>query len=488
MIRLALFYCAVVVPPALTGNTTMDAKLKELQEKRNNLATAIKELGDKQATWNGEDRTAWDTINSQYDETVAALTARADELKNSEAVQKRLKEIEDRQKEVTGDKGGGFDGDKRREMNPENRAGENERSQALAMQAWACTRQRVDDFKMTDAHREACKRWGVNPNSDEIGFSDQRVKYGRRAAWLSNNVPKTREFRVGLDVTTSGAGIETIAEGFMPELVRVTLEYAHVSNVCRILSTDGGNPIPWPKADDTGNTGVLLAAATTIGTSVDPTFSAVTFGAYKMSSKAVFVASELLQDSAFNMATELADMLGERLGRVEGTYSTTGAGTTEPKGIVTCAGTGVTSAVATVFTSDELIDLVHSLDISNRSGDSVGFMMHDTAVKYVRKFKDANGAYMWQQGMGAGSPDTLYGYPVVTNQAMEPLVSNVPVTAKKHVLFGDFRRFVVRYAGGPRFYHLKERFRDTDQDGFVAFRRFDSNTIKASALKVLLQA
>jgi HK97 family phage major capsid protein len=114
--------------------------------------------------------------------------------------------------------------------------------------------------------------------------------------------------------------------------------------------------------------------------------------------------------------------------------------------------------------------------------------MHDTAVKYVRKFKDANGQYLWQNGMGAGAPDTLLGYRVVTNQAMEPLVSNVPVTAKKHVLFGDFRRFIVRYAGGVRFYHLKERYRDVDQDAFVAFRRFDSNTTKASALKVLLQA
>ena len=465
----------------------MDAKLKELQEQKNTKAVAIKELANRQATWTAEDRTAWDAVNKEYDDAAAALKARDEELKSAAAVQARLKAIEDEQRSVTGDRRIGPDAEARRDADPEFRVRKLAASQALALQAWANTRQRTG-LRLTDEHRAACKQWNIDPSAMEIGFGDFRPEYSHRAAWQCANRPTQREFRVGLDISTSGAGMETVPEGFMPELARVTLEYAHVSNVCRILQTESGNPIPWPKVDDTGNTGVLLSAATTIGTSVDPTFSAVTFSSYKMSSKAVFVANELLQDSAFNLSAELANMLGERLGRIEGSYSTTGTGSSEPKGIVACAGTGVTSAVATVFTADELIDLVHSLDPSNRGGSSVGFMMHDTAVKYVRKFKDANGMYLWQSGMGSGAPDTLYGYPVVTNQAMEPLVSNVPVTAKKHVLFGDFSKFVVRYAGGFRFYHLTERYRDTDQDGFVAFRRFDSNTIKASALKVLLQA
>lgn len=466
------------------------ATRNELQEKKNAAAAAFREYHAKHdKEWNPEHEANWQRLNDEHDAAAKALTDYISSERASAERALKLKAIEDEGRAINGDRRIGPDEDRRREESPENRAAAIQHSQALAMQAWACTRQRVSDFRMTEEHRAACKQWGVNPNDEEIGFGELKPKYSRKAAWLCNGgVPSTREVRVGLDISTSGAGMETIPEGFMPELVKVTLEYAHVSNVCRILQTDSGNPIPWPKADDTGNAGVLLAAATTIGTSVDPTFSAVTFSAYKMSSTACFVANELLQDSAFNLSSELADMLGERLGRVEGTYSTTGTGSSQPKGIVACAGTGVTSAAAAAFTSDELIDLVHSLDISNRNGDSVGFMMHDTAVKYVRKIKDANGQYLWQSGMGAGSPDTLLGYRVVTNQAMEPLVSNVPVTAKKHVLFGDFRRFIVRYAGGIRFYHLKERYRDVDQDAFVAFRRFDSNTTKASALKVLLQA
>ena len=71
---------------------------------------------------------------------------------------------------------------------------------------------------------------------------------------------------------------------------------------------------------------------------------------------------------------------------------------------------------------------------------------------------------------------------------MEPLVSNLPVTAKKHVLFGDFSKFIIRLVGNDRFFRLDERYRDTDQTAFICFREMDSNTNKVSALKVLLQA
>ncbi|WP_159300798.1 phage major capsid protein, partial [Klebsiella pneumoniae] len=90
--------------------------------------------------------------------------------------------------------------------------------------------------------------------------------------------------------------------------------------------------------------------------------------------------------------------------------------------IVTCAGTGVTSASATVITADEVLGLIHSLNPAYRAMGSVGFMMHDTALLYVRKLKDANGAYLWMPGLQAGVPDQLLGYPVSINQSMEPLV------------------------------------------------------------------
>jgi HK97 family phage major capsid protein len=64
----------------------------------------------------------------------------------------------------------------------------------------------------------------------------------------------------------------------------------------------------------------------------------------------------------------------------------------------------------------------------------------------------------------------------------------VPVTAKKHVLFSAHEKYVIRDCGGVRMYHLTERYRDVDQDCFIAFKRVDGRTLNAAAHKVLLQA
>ena len=118
--------------------------------------------------------------------------------------------------------------------------------------------------------------------------------------------------------------------------------------------------------------------------------------------------------------------------------------------IDTAAGTGKTTASATAFTSDELMDLFHSLDPTYRALPSCGWMFHDTVLQYIRKMKDGDGQYLWQPGLASGVPDRILGKPYAINQKMEPLVSNVPVTAKKHVLFGAFEKYLIRDAGGVR--------------------------------------
>jgi len=464
----------------------MDAKLKELQETKNAKATAIKDLASRQDKWTAEDRAAWDVVNKEYDDTAAALVARDAELKSAAAVQARLKAIEDEQR-ATG-KPIGVDANDRREADPERRQSRALETRANAFQAW-CLAQ--SGMELREEHREALRVTGINPAAKEIPLfaEETNFRYGD-PAWSCGDGTRQqqREIRAGLDVATSGAGLETIPEGFMAMLEKKTLAYGSVRQVAKVVQTASGNSMPWPVVDDTANVAAILAEATTIGTSVDPTFSAITLLAYKLSSKPVFVSAEILQDSAFNLASELADMIGTRFGRGENVYFTTGTNSSQPQGVVAAAGTGVTSAAAAAFTADELIGLVHSLDPSYRSLPSCGFMMKDDVIAYIRKFKDANGAALWQPGMTLGIPDRIYGYPVIANQQMTGLTSNVPVTATKHVLFGAYEKYIVRDAGPTRVYHLTERYRDLDQDCFVAFKRIDGRALNAAAFKVLLQA
>lgn len=463
----------------------MDAKLKELQEQKNAKAAAIKELAARQDKWTAEDRAAWDVVNKEYDDTSAAMKARDEELKNSEAVQKRLKEIEDHQRAVNDDKVGGFDGDKRRETTPEAIEARAKQDRTIAWQAWLRCGLNRD---ISERQNEACRRLKFNPRKQEFE-APLTARYGD-PAWASMGRNTTRqlhddaEYRAGLDVATSGAGLETIPEGFLYELEQKLQAYGGPRPVCRVIRTATGNALPMPTVDDTGNIGAKLAEATTIGTSVDPTFAAVTLNAYKYSSKPIFISQELLEDSAFNLAAEIGSMLGTRLGRIMGQEDTVGDGSGDPNGIVTASTAGVTAASTTAFTADELIDLVHTVNPAYRSMPSVGFMFHDTILKYIRKFKDSNGQYLWQPGMAAGVPDRVYGYPYTINQHMDSALT----TGKKVALFADFSKFIIRDVAQLRFYRLDERYRDTDQTAFIAFMRHDADTIQATAIQRLTLA
>lgn len=453
--------------------------LQQLQEKRNQLAAQVKDLAKDSEKWTAEQRAQWEQVNKDYDAVVAEQKTEKERQESAAAIRARLEAIEKQDRESTNDKGIGLDGDERRRRDPERRleAEVHGDLRGIALQAYLRRK------PLSAEQRSAFSAIGVATQPEGgIDIPYDSLRFGP-PAWMAGERQGIREVRTGLDVATSGAGKETIPAGFMAELERKMLYFGGARQVARVIQTASGNSLPWPTVDDTSNTGALLAEATTISTSVDPTFAAVTLGAYKFSSKPIIISAELLEDSAFNLASEIVSLLAERHGRVMNTYTTTGTGSSQPQGLI-AASTGKTAASATAFTADELIDLIHSVDVAYRMGGSCGFMMHDTILSYVRKFKDGNGQYLWQPGLQAGIPDRLASYPMTINNDMDSALT----TGKKLVLFGDFSKFIIRDAGAIRFYRLDELYRGTDQTGFVGFRRMDSKILQTAAFKKLVLA
>ena len=69
--------------------------------------------------------------------------------------------------------------------------------------------------------------------------------------------------------------------------------------------------------------------------------------------------------------------------------------------------TGVTCASATVITSDEVIDLYHSVTSPYRVNGA--WIMNDATLKEVRQLKDSNNQYLWQPSLQLGNPAQLLG-------------------------------------------------------------------------------
>ena len=289
--------------------------------------------------------------------------------------------------------------------------------------------------------------------------------------------------------TTAAAGGYTIPEQMRVELIRTMLAWGPMYDpgVTFEMMTSGGNPMPIPTVDDTT---VTAEAAPAQGTTLtddggkDVTFGEKQLDAYSYQTEWIRCSMELVQDSAFSMEVTLGSLLGERLGRIANLQLTTGTGSGAPNGIVTVSTLGITAASATAITSDEIIDLEHSVDPLYRMAPTCRFMMNDATLKAVRKLKDGDGNYLWQMGnIQTGAPGSLLGYSYSINQAMSTIA-----TGNRTMVFGDFRKYYVRkIANMP----LIQAIQDKDfwpGFGIAGYIRFDGELVDTAAVKHLIQA
>ena len=456
---------------------------KALREKRASVAAAIQDIrnklkADSREDFSAEEQASWDKMVADYD----ALTKRI-------AIAEKSEQIEAQQKELVLDAGIGAEQiTGRLPVGGDGASVEvSDEMRALAFQAWA-----TGGKRMTTRHIEACNLLRVKPQESELAMglystSDiRRIQHIIRSNHPTNARAQLDAFKATLsNVTGSTGGFIVPPETLIRELELNMLWFGGMRQVADQMRTATGERMSWPTADDTGNKAVLLGANASIGSSVDPSFTKVYWDAYKFSSQPILVPYELLQDNAVNLVAVIGQMLGERLGRGTNTYYTTGTGAAQPKGIVTAATTGVTTAANNAITSDNVIDLYHSVDKAYRQ--DFGWMMADSILQAVRKLKDQNNQYLWVpsvvQGLQPGIPDLLFGSPYAINNDMSGIVASATV-----MLGGTLSHYKIRTVGETRFYRLQERYRDTDQDGFIALIREDGNLLTAgqAPLKALV--
>lgn len=165
----------------------------------------------------------------------------------------------------------------------------------------------------------------------------------------------------------------------------------------------------------------------------------------------------LLDDAIVDIDQWIAEEVESVFAEQEGAAFVNGDGVDKPKGFLaypTVADaswswgnigtlkTGVAGAFAASNPADILVDLVYSLKAGYRQ--NAAFVMNRKTQASVRKFKDANGQYLWQPPVSAGAPATLLGFPLAEAEDMPNIAADAVAVA-----FGDFRRgyLVVDRAG-----------------------------------------
>ncbi len=289
---------------------------------------------------------------------------------------------------------------------------------------------------------------------------------------------QTPDIRAAMSTTTSGEGGYTVATEYYRQLTEAMKLTGGIRAVASTLQTSTGAQMNFPAADATSEVGEIVGqnAAVTAG---DTTFSNLTMDVYKYSSKKIALPFELIQDSMFDIEGYIQALLATRIGRITGQHFTTGTGTGQPKGLIVAATVGKTAATggATTVSYDDLVDLEHSVDPVYRAGLAVGYMMHDSTVKALRKLKDTQGRPIfvpgYEQGNPGGAPDRLLGRPIYINQDVESMAANAVSIA-----FGDFSKYLIREVMDLTLFRMADSgFLLNGQIGFVAFNRQGGNLI-----------
>jgi HK97 family phage major capsid protein len=120
-------------------------------------------------------------------------------------------------------------------------------------------------------------------------------------------------------------------------------------------------------------------------------------------------------------------------------------------------------------------------------------MATDTTIKYLRKLKtgiSGDKRNLWkdvfEEGNATlGTPAKLHGYPIIVNNDMDSVAADGTFAGVSPLVFGDFKRFVVRTAemGSPFVY----RYTVPAKDGgaVIAFQRSDSTLLVNTAISKL---
>ena len=349
----------------------------------------------------------------------------------------------------------------------------------LAISAWALNQQRTAGA-ITDAHMAAAKKLGLNIHANELSL---RLPNGQfKPNW------KTRaqgEDYISKITNTLGTAPDTAGGYFVPTgmaatLERALLDFSGVLQVATILNTSTGEDFEYPTTNDTGNSASLIGENALISTtSVDPTIASITLRSHNYQSGFVRVSNQVLRDSAFDLSTLLADMLGERHGRRLNTDCTTGTGASKPTGIVTASTLGVTAASATAVTFAEAVRLIHSVDPAYRTG--AGFMCSDlTFLEFALLTASGSGEFLLSPDPTAPHGYRMRGYPIFINQAMQ----GAPAASTKVLLFGALNKYIVRRVASIRLVRAAERFLEYDQTAFIAFMSYDGNLLDAGTRPV----
>jgi HK97 family phage major capsid protein len=200
----------------------------------------------------------------------------------------------------------------------------------------------------------------------------------------------------------------------------------------------------------------------------------------------------LLDDSAFDVEGWLAQRIADKFSRAEAHAFILGDGIEKPTGFLAYpkvdndlwvwgslgyVPTGSDGDFNSSEPADAIVDLVYALEARYRA--NAAFVMNSKTAGAVRKMKDADGRFLWSDGLAAAEPARLMGYQVLIAEDMPDIAGDSFAIA-----FGDFRAGYT-VAERPDLRILRDPFSAKPHVLFYATKRVGGDVSDFSAIKLL---
>ncbi|MCK0121647.1 MAG: phage major capsid protein [Yoonia sp.] len=197
----------------------------------------------------------------------------------------------------------------------------------------------------------------------------------------------------------------------------------------------------------------------------------------------------LLDDTAFDIEGWLAGRIADKFARSEANAFIAGDGVDKPKGLLTYPtvdndvwawgnlGYVPTGSVGGIDNADPIVDLVYAVGAQYRANGT--FVMNSKTAGTIRKLKDNDGRFLWSDGLAAGEPARLMGYPVLIAEDMPDIAGDAFAIA-----FGDFATGYT-VAERPDLRVLRDPFSAKPHVLFYATKRVGGAVSDFAAIKLL---
>ncbi|MEU6563165.1 phage major capsid protein [Nocardia nova] len=345
--------------------------------------------------------------------------------------------------------------------------------------------------------RSWAQRWATTAGSAEYERAYVKMLQDPQNAALRMTAEEQHAFRAGLDLAQeqramavnyggSGASGGYMVPTILDPAINLTNDGSNnpLRQISRVVQTTGSQ---WTGITSAGSTAEWVAEATEVA-DASPTVADPTIPVYKGDAYVPF--SFELEGDAVDLLTQLREVLTDSADQLTATAYTTGAGSTQPTGLVTAlvaaGGSVIVSGAGT-----EALDAQDPYKLQNalapRWQANASFVAALPTLNAFRQFETDNGTWVFPELRN--TPPTLLNRAVYENSNMDSTINAAATENNYLAVYGDFRQFVIVDRIGSTLeivpHILGSHGRPTGQRGALLWFRTGSDVLIPNAFRLL---